>query len=136
VSEENVEAIRAVYERFRKGDFRASLDVVDPQVLFVLPSGFPESGTYLGIARLAEYTRGFLEPWAQITIEAEDITDAGGSVVVTVCQRGVGRESGAATEFRYFQVWSFRGPKVIRLENFRERAEALEAAGLRESGDR
>jgi hypothetical protein len=71
-------------------------------------------------------------PWSRITIEAEDITDAGGSVVATVRQRGVGRESGVATELRYFQVWSFRGRKVIRLENFRSEAEALEAAGLRE----
>ena len=132
MSEENVEAIRAVYERFSKGDFRASLDVVDPNVLFVLPSGFPESGTYLGVARLVEYTRGFLEPWTRITIEAEDIVDAGDCVVTTVRQRGVGKESGAATELRYFQVWSFRGPRVIRIENFRERAEALEAVGLRE----
>jgi hypothetical protein len=53
-------------------------------------------------------------------------------VVAAICQRGVGEESGAATELRYFQVWSFRGGKVIRLEGFRERAEALEAAGLRE----
>jgi ketosteroid isomerase-like protein len=132
MSQENVEAIRAVYERFSEGDFRASLDVVDADVLFVLPSGFPESGTYLGIARLVEYTRGFLEPWTRITIEAEDIAEAGDSVVTTVRQRGVGKESGAATELRYFQVWSFRGPKVIRIENFRERAEALVAAGLRE----
>jgi ketosteroid isomerase-like protein len=132
MSHENVETVRAVYERFSEGDFRASLDVVDPLVLFVLRPGFPESGTYLGIARLVEYTREFLEPWSQITIEAEEITDAGDSVVATVRQRGVGSESNAATEFRYFQVWSFRGSKVIRLENFRERAEALDATGLSE----
>lgn len=132
MSRENVETVRAVYERFSKGDFRAGLDVVDPLVLFVLRPGFPESGTYLGIARLVEYTRSFLEPWSHITVEAQDITDSGDSVVATVRQRGVGRESDAATEFRYFQVWSFRGHKVIRLENFRERAEALEAAGLGE----
>ena len=133
MSEENVETVRAVYRRFCKGDFRASLDVVDPLVLFVLRPGFPESGTYLGIAGLVEYTRGFLEPWSQITIEAEEITEAGDSVVATVLQRGVGSGSEAATEFRYFQVWSFRGGKVIRLENFRERAEALEAVGLPDS---
>ncbi len=130
MSQSNVETVRAVYERFSKGDFQASLEVFDPLVLFVLPSGFPDSGTYLGIARLEKYTRGFLEPWTRITIEAEEIGEAGDSVVATVRQRGVGSESQAATEFRYFQVWSFRGRKVIRLENFRERAEALEAAGL------
>ena len=68
----------------------------------------------------------------RLTIEAEEIMDAWDSVVVAVLQRGVGGGSGAATEFRYFHLWSFRGPKVIRLENFRHRAEALEAAGLRE----
>jgi ketosteroid isomerase-like protein len=100
--------------------------------LFVLRPEFPDAGTYLGRERIAEYMRGFLEPWSRITIEAEDFTDAGDSVVVAVRQAGVGEESGAATELRYFQVWSFRGRKVIRLENFRERAEALEAAGLSE----
>jgi len=93
---------------------------------------FPDAGTYLGLERLGEYTRGFLEPWTRLTIEAEEITDAGDSVVAAVVQRGVGDGSGAPTEFRYFHVWSFRGGKVIRLECVRQRAEALEAVGLRE----
>jgi ketosteroid isomerase-like protein len=132
MSKENVEAIRAVYERFKEGDFRASLDVVDPLVLFVMGPGFPDAGTYLGVERLVEYTQDFLEPWTHIEIEAEEVTEAGDTVVAAICQRGVGSESGAATEFRYYQVWSFRGPKVIRLETFRERSDALDAAGLRE----
>ena len=132
MSEENVEVVRDIYERWREGDFRTTVDAFDPLVLFVMRREFPDAGTYLGQERLAEYTRRFLEPWSRITIEAEDITEAGDSVVVAVRQRGVGEGSGAATEFRYFQVWSFRGRKVIRLEGFRERAEALEAAGLRE----
>ncbi len=132
MSQENVETVRDVYERWSQGDFRTSVDVLDPLVLFVLRPEFPDAGTYLGLERLAEYTRGLLEPWTRFTIEAEEITDAGDSVVVAVLQRGVGGGSGAASEFRYFHVWSFRGRKVIRLENFRDRAEALEAVGLRE----
>lgn len=132
MSQVNVEAVRGVYARWSDGDFQAGVDLFDPLALFVLPAGFPEAGTYLGVQEIVEYTRGFLEPWTRITIEAEDITDTGESVVVTVRQRGIGSASGAATEFRYHQVWSFRGRKVIRLENFRERSEALEAAGLSE----
>jgi ketosteroid isomerase-like protein len=132
MSQENVEVVRSVYERWSQGDFRGGLDVLDPLVLFVLPPEFPDAGTYLGVERLAEYTRGLLEPWTRFTIEAEEIADAGDSVVAAVLQRGVGDESGAATEFRYFQAWSFRGRRVIRLENFRERAEAFEAVGLSE----
>ena len=132
MSQENVEVVRDVYERWSQGDFRTSLDVLDPLVLFVLRPDFPDAGTYLGPERVAEYTRGFLEPWTRITIEAKEIIDAGDSVIVAVLQCGVGGASGVATEFRYFHVWSFRGRKVIRLENFRERAEAEEAVGLRE----
>jgi ketosteroid isomerase-like protein len=132
MSQENVEVVRNIYERWSEGDFRGGVDVLDPLVLFVLRPEFPDAGTYLGVERLAEYMRGLLEPWTRFTIEAEEITGEGDSVIAAVCQRGVGDESGAATELRYFQVWSFRGRKVIRLENIRERADALEAVGLPE----
>jgi uncharacterized protein len=136
MSRENVEAVRSVYDRWSNGNFQASLDLFDPLALLVQRPGFPEAGTYLGEEEIVEYTRGFLEPWTRIAIEAEDITDAGESVVAAVRQHGVGGTSGAATEFRYYQVWSFRGRKVIRLENFRERSEALEAVGLSEQDAR
>ena len=133
MSPENVEAVRAVYARWSEGDFRTSLEVLDPLVLFVHPPPLPEPGTYLGVDQVREFMRGFLESWSHLTIEAEGMTDAdGGTVVAAVRQSGVGSGSGAETDLRYSQVWSFRGGKVIRLENFREHAEALEAAGLSE----
>ncbi len=132
MSEENVKAIRGVYERWAKGDFKAGVAIFDPLILFVMGSRFPESGTYLGPDEVTEFTRGFLEPWERISIDAEEIVSAGDSVFAAVRQHGVGIASGAGTEFRYFQVWSFRGDRVIRFENFREREEALEAAGLSE----
>jgi ketosteroid isomerase-like protein len=132
MSERNVRAVQGVYERWSQGDFRASIDVLDPLVLLVMRPEFPDAGTYLGLDRLREYTRGFLEPWTRVTIEAEEITEAGDTVVVAVRQAGIGGGSGAPAELRYLHVWSFRGGKAIRLETFRERAEALEAAGLRD----
>ena len=132
MSPQNVELVRGVYERWSEGDFQASVELFDPLVLLVMRPEFPDAGTYLGLEGVAEYTRGFLEPWARITIEAEEIADAADSVVVAVCQRGVGSGSGAATEFRYFHVWSFRGRKVIRLEAVRERTQAVELIGLGE----
>ena len=132
MSQENVEAIRRIYDGWAGGDFEASVDVLDPHVVLVMSPEFPDSGTYLGLEGVAEYTRGFLEPWSRITIEGEEFAAVGDSVIVAVRQAGVGGGSGAATEFRYFHVWSFRGAKVIRLETFRDRAAAFEAAGLSE----
>jgi ketosteroid isomerase-like protein len=133
MSEENVEAVQAVYEGWRNGNFRAGVDLYDPLALLVQGEGFPESGSYLGLEGIAEYMRTFLEAWEKVTIEAEDLVDAGNSVVAAVVQRGIGKRSGAVpAEFRYFQVWTFRAGSVIRLDVIRDRAEALEAAGLSE----
>jgi ketosteroid isomerase-like protein len=132
MSQENVEAVQAVFERWSEGDFRASVDLFDPHVVLVLRPEFPDAGAYLGPEGVAAYTRSLLEPWTRLTIEAEEIVAAGDSVLVGVRQHGVGTASGIPTELRYFMLWSFRGRKVIRLESIRERAQALDAVGLRE----
>lgn len=130
MSEENLAAVRAVYERWAAGDFRAGLDLFDPEIVFVMNPGFPDAGVYHGVAGIGAYTRGFLEAWGRIAIEAEEITDAGTNVLAAVRQHGVGTGSGAVTDLRYSQVWFFHGRKVVRLENFREQVDALDAAGL------
>ena len=116
-----MEAVRGVYERWEKGDFSGSVDLFDPAVEFVIRPGFPDAGTYAGIAGIVGYMRGFLEPWDRITIEAVELEDAGDTVIATVLQSGVGTGSGVATELRYFQAWTFSNGKVVRLENFRKR---------------
>jgi ketosteroid isomerase-like protein len=132
MSHETVEIVRAVYERWREGDFRVSVDLFDPHAVLVIGPGFLDEGTYLGIAAIAAYMRELLEPWTHLTVEAEEIVPAGDSVLVLVRMRGLGSTSGIAMEERYFMLWSFRGRNVIRIESIRERAEALEAAGLSE----
>jgi uncharacterized protein len=132
MSQENVEIVRLVYDGWSKGDFREPARLFDPHIVFVLHPGFPEPGAYFGFERFIEYSRGLLEPWEKLTIEADEVIEVGSAVLASVHQRGVGRHSGAVTELRYFHLWSLRGPKVIRFDGFRERAQALEAAGLSE----
>jgi uncharacterized protein len=129
MSDQNVDAVRRIYEGWRVGDFRVGVELLDEHVELVMRPEFPDAGTYHGPEGVREYMRGFLEPWTRITIEADELIGAGDCVVVAVHQRGVGRGSGAATGFRYFHVWTFRAGKVIRLEMFRDRAGALAAAG-------
>ena len=129
--ESSVERLRAVYDEWARGNFRAGRELFDPEVEFVIGAGFPDSGTYRGREGVVEYMRGFLEPWVRLTIEAEEIIPVGGNVVVAVRQHGVGTGSGAATELRYFQVWTFHEGLVARWENFRDRAAALAAAERR-----
>jgi ketosteroid isomerase-like protein len=133
VAQDNVEIVRGIYEHWGRGEFRATADLLDEHALLVMRPEFPDAGTYLGREEIADYTRGFLEPWTRITIEAEEIIPAGDSVLVEVLQRGEGDASGIETELRYFHLWTFRGGKAIRMETIRERDEALVAAGLSRS---
>jgi uncharacterized protein len=129
VATQNLDLVRGVYERWGEGDF-GTAEVFDPLLLFVMGEGLPDTGAYLGTDALADYMRGFLEPWDPITIEALEAIESGDSVFVAVLQSGIGQGSGVATELRYFHVWTFRAGKAIRLETFRDRPDALAAAGL------
>ena len=131
MSEENVEAVRRIYEEWGRGNFREGVELYDPDIVLVQSSEFPESGTYLGPDGVRRYMTTFLDAWERLTIEARELIDAGDSVVANVLQRAVGKESGAVpAEIDYFQIWTFRGGKVIRLETIRERETALRAVGL------
>jgi ketosteroid isomerase-like protein len=51
-------------------------------------------------------------------------------VIARVELRGHGRTSGLELATRVFQVFTLRDGKIIRLEDFVDRAEALAAVGL------
>jgi ketosteroid isomerase-like protein len=127
---ENVDALRAVYAGWRKGNYGLSLTLYDPLVLFIPFPDFPAAAYYLGPDAITEFMRGFLAAWTKLTMTAEEFIEAGDSIVVATRWRGVGKESGALTERQVFDVWSFRGPLVTRVEFFSDRSDALEAVGL------
>jgi ketosteroid isomerase-like protein len=47
-------------------------------------------------------------------------------------QRGRGRRSGLAMDMQWAQIVTLRNDEIIRIENYEDRAEALEAVGLSE----
>lgn len=133
MSQENVDALRSVYEEWSKGNFKAGADLYDRHVIYIPRAEMPDTEvSYLGTEGIAEYMRGQLGAWTKLTITAEELIEAGDSVVVGARWRGEGHESGALGESLGFHVWTFRGRAVIRLELFGYRAEALEAVGLSE----
>ena len=131
MSRETVEVVRGIYDEWGRGNFRAGGELWDRRAVFVPVADLPDVGEYVGPERIAEFMRDFLRPWATYTIAADELIEAGDSVVVTSRQRGVGRGSGIVAELgEQFHVWTFRGRKVILFEAFGERDEALEAVGL------
>jgi ketosteroid isomerase-like protein len=124
------DVVRTVVGNWSRGDFMTDADLLDEHVVFVLDASFPDAGTYYGAAALRDYTRGLIEPWDRLTIELEEQVENGDTVFTTVKQSGTGISSGVPAELTYFVVWTVRAGKVIRFDNFRDREEALKAAGL------
>lgn len=133
MSQKTVDVLRAVYGEWAKGNFQVGRDLWDQHVLFISAADLPGGGVYIGPEGIEEFMRGFLKAWTSFSIVAEELIEAGNSVVVVAHQRGVGQTSGLDADMGLqFQVWTFRGDSVIRFEAFGDRAEALAAVGLRE----
>jgi ketosteroid isomerase-like protein len=73
-----------------------------------------------------------VESFEGFTAEATEIIDAGDKVFVAISQRGGVHGSGTVVEGLWWIVMTVREAVVVRSEAFVERAQALEAAGLRE----
>jgi ketosteroid isomerase-like protein len=81
-----------------------------------------------------EVQRGFaqwLGAWDSYRFESEEVLAHGDEVVVGGMQIGRGRGSGVEVRLPTFSVFTLRDGKVTRHRSYRDRTEALEAAGLR-----
>jgi ketosteroid isomerase-like protein len=134
VSQENVELVRDIYAQWARGDMRAGVEVLDPELVFE-SQALPDSDERVvahGPAELETWMRGFLTQWADYRLIGEEFRDAGPKVFVAGRQTARGRQSGARVEQELWSVWTFRAGKVVRLESTSLRRQALEAAGLPE----
>jgi ketosteroid isomerase-like protein len=103
-------------------EYRPSRDLLPPDLEAVFHG-------HDGYRRLWRY---WLDAFEDIRWEPEEILDFGDRFLVTTQQRGHGSGSGLAVSERVFQLFTLRRGMVIRQEDFLDRSNALEVAGLRE----
>jgi ketosteroid isomerase-like protein len=132
MSEENVEIFRRSTAAYNDGDWDAALTSVDPNVEFDLSRVMPEMERYRGHEGVKTFWRMLRDVWGEFRTDPEEIIDAGDKLFTRNRLRGTGSTSGVATQDVLYQVFTLREGKVVLAEFFRDRSEALEAAGLRE----
>jgi ketosteroid isomerase-like protein len=126
MSQENVEAVRGCLDAYRRGDYAAASAHLAPDVVWEVGQELPA----LGPAAVRGVWKRWDSEWEALETVAEEVIDAGDDVVIAVRYRGRGRVSGVEVDDRLFEVHTFRDGLCIRKIEFRERSEALEAAGL------
>jgi ketosteroid isomerase-like protein len=134
MSQQNVEAFKRAVAAYNRRDIDAFLEAFDPQVEWhsltqVMFGG--EQSVYRGHRGIREGVREMDEALVELQVEYSEIRDLGERIVVIGRVSGRGRASGAETESPINWVIEFRNSKVIRMRDYLDRAEALEAAGLR-----
>jgi ketosteroid isomerase-like protein len=133
MSEENVEVVRRCYEFWSDRDFSSIAALAQPDAVIDLSRNVFNPATYRGLDGLRRWVEGVDEIWDDFQVEAEEFIDAGDNVFVAARITGKGRGSGIEADMRVFGIWTLREGKVSRMTGgYRDRADALEAAGLRE----
>jgi ketosteroid isomerase-like protein len=132
MSQENVELVRRRFDAFNRGDLTAMIELTDPDAVWWDRAddpwaGEPHRGRDACFQHLAEILKD-----ADLHAQPQEFIDAGDRVVVGVHLVGRGRTSGVAFEEHEYHVFTLRGGKVTETREYRRRAEALEAVGLKE----
>lgn len=128
MSEENLDLIRSGFAAHNKGDLDALAQVYDPDVVFETLL----LGTHRGneaIRLIYEENQKTLSGYDVVPVE---LIDAGDQVVAVAQVTGTGPESRIAMEDndRFAFLFTIKNGRVVREQAFRNREEALEAAGL------
>jgi ketosteroid isomerase-like protein len=127
---QNVEIVRRAfaYEIYGVGDRAEAEAIFDPDVV-INPT---EEGPSYGLDAIRDNIEHWKGAWEELEVTTEEFIDAGDRVLVTAHHRGRGRGSGIEVDTRFYLVYSLRNGKVVRSDEYADRADALEAAGLSE----
>jgi ketosteroid isomerase-like protein len=129
MSEENVEIVRRAFQYLVSGHGGSEVQAsFDPNVV-MKPV---ETGETYGVNAIRDNFDRWQSTFDELEVTVEEMIDAGDRVVHSAHWRGRGRGSGIKIDARYHEVYTLRDGKIIRVHEYTERADALEAAGLEE----
>jgi ketosteroid isomerase-like protein len=133
MSQENVEKLHQGLDAFNRRDRAAWQALCDPEYETVPSGDWPEMQPIRGREAAWDFYVEADEPWEGSPYEYIEAIDAGNDKVMAQLRREMrGKASGVGVVYSYWVVASFRDGKVLRMQWFAERAEALEAVGLSE----
>jgi ketosteroid isomerase-like protein len=132
MSRENVEIVRQAIECFNRGDLDAAARYSDPEVeVDWSRSRGLEAGIYCGRQAARDFWNTFLDMFHQITVIPDEFIEVRDHVVVPNSTLLCGRD-GIEVVARSATVVTVRHGRIVEWTLYQEKAEALEAVGLRE----
>jgi uncharacterized protein len=131
LSDPRAKTVLRGYETFNCGELDEAIEMFDREVVWntwIVPG--PGGATYRGHEGVQALWSDARNVFGNFRNEPERIIAAGDKVVAFVAVRGRGLVSGVEVEGRIAHVYTFRGDKVLQVDSYEDREEALRAAGI------
>jgi ketosteroid isomerase-like protein len=128
IGQENLETVMIdFFGAVRRGDFDAAAALLDPDVSW---QGLREEWVCHGREEVIDTFRLGLEERREI--DALEFTRSGDRVVMGAGGPSITEVGDEALEGQILNVFTLRGGRIVRIDDFRGRSEALAAAGVSE----
>ena len=128
MSQENVERVKVAFAAHNRGDLDAWLDLYDPEVEFETLL----LGAHQGKEAMRRLYHENQANQSGYTATPVELIDTGDKLVTVVEVGGAGIASHIALDDQIAFIHTFKDGLVVREQTFRNREEALQAAGLSE----
>jgi ketosteroid isomerase-like protein len=130
MSEQNIDFVRDGYARFNAGERKAELWFWHPDAEYHAAREDPDSAVHRGIDAIRKQFASWVEAYPDLKIEILEAEANGDQVFLWVRFIGHGAASGIPLEMELAHVYTLRDGKAARVDEYRDRQEALEAPGL------
>jgi len=126
IGQENLETVMIdFFGALRRGDFDAAAGLLDPDIAW---QGLREEWVCHGREEVLETFRMGLEQRREI--DGLEFTRAGDQVVMGARGPSITEVAGEPLEGQIFNRFTLRDGRIVRIDDYRRRAEALAAAGV------
>lgn len=131
MSEANVRTLRRYLDLLNETG-EPPADLFHPDVEIHMFRGSPIAGPYRGHEGLQQWRRDTFDVIDEWRLELDEVITGDDPDVLVAMQRFIGRlkHTGLPVNFPLAVVTRFRDGLIVRFEGYREREEAIEAAGL------
>src|SRR6478672_2745753 len=134
MSQENVEIVREIYRAVARRDAGSAFSVYADDIVWEVSARreLVMDRVYHGHEGVRRFWRDALSAFGEVDLDVEELIDAGDRVVALIREREIGRTSRVPVEASHAAVWTLADGKVIRMQVFDDRQQALKAVGLAE----
>ena len=130
MSQENVAAVRGMWEAFLLNDFETALAAFDPDVEWD-GTNLPDGKVSRGLDAVVDHMTRWAEMWEVWEVELEDVIDAGQDRVIVFFHERGRSKAGLDVDERHSELYVIRDGKIVHRTGFSDANEALVEIGLR-----